>query len=242
MRLLAVTALALCVAMMVGCQKKNRTRTMSRVPTVTTVHVDGNRAAPVGPVAVEAAPSASGAAYGDSPYITLPSASEPGSASAVPSSAYSSSASIAPEPIESPSYTTPSTSYSTAPVPVTSEPVYGGSNTGTAYSSETVLPVFTPGETTATPTPAATFETASTPTPVYTSQPYTASTPTATYSPAPAPSAVSGGTTYIVQKGDTLWSIARRHYGDGRRWTDIAAANNITNAKGLSIGQRLQIP
>ncbi len=30
---------------------------------------------------------------------------------------------------------------------------------------------------------------------------------------------------YVVAKGDTLWQIARRHYGSGRRYVRIAAAN-----------------
>ena len=48
--------------------------------------------------------------------------------------------------------------------------------------------------------------------------------------------------TYGVQKGDTLWSIARRVYGNGQRWTDLAEANGITNPKMLRVGQSLIVP
>ncbi len=45
--------------------------------------------------------------------------------------------------------------------------------------------------------------------------------------------------TYVVRRGDTLQSIARRLYGDSRRWRDIAALN----PKGrLKPGQILKLP
>jgi len=47
---------------------------------------------------------------------------------------------------------------------------------------------------------------------------------------------------YTVKRGDTLYSIARREYGDAKRWVDIAKANGITNEKKISIGTRLVIP
>ncbi len=31
----------------------------------------------------------------------------------------------------------------------------------------------------------------------------------------------------IVQKGDTLWGLAKRYYDDGSRWKDIALANDM---------------
>ena len=34
-------------------------------------------------------------------------------------------------------------------------------------------------------------------------------------------------TKYIVQKGDTLWSISKKYYNDGRKYTKIAKENNI---------------
>ncbi len=56
-----------------------------------------------------------------------------------------------------------------------------------------------------------------------------------------APAAAGGGT-YTVQKGDTLWSIAQRFYGNGQRWQDIAAANPQVDAKRLIVGQQLVMP
>ncbi len=37
------------------------------------------------------------------------------------------------------------------------------------------------------------------------------------------------GTSYTVVRGDSLWDIAVRAYGDGYRWTDIARVNNLQN-------------
>ena len=48
--------------------------------------------------------------------------------------------------------------------------------------------------------------------------------------------------THTVRKGDTLWSIAKEYYGDGKRWKEIAAANGITNESTLSVGKVLRIP
>jgi len=35
------------------------------------------------------------------------------------------------------------------------------------------------------------------------------------------------GNTYVVQRGDTLWDIAQRAYGNGFEWTRIDSANQI---------------
>jgi len=48
--------------------------------------------------------------------------------------------------------------------------------------------------------------------------------------------------TYTIQKGDTLWSIAKRHLGNGKRWTDIVAANPGLDTQKLSIGQTIALP
>ncbi len=48
--------------------------------------------------------------------------------------------------------------------------------------------------------------------------------------------------THTVCEGDTLWSVAKKFYGDGRRWKEIAAANGITNESKLPIGKVLRIP
>ena len=47
---------------------------------------------------------------------------------------------------------------------------------------------------------------------------------------------------YIVQKGDTLWGIANKYYGNGARYHEIAKANNITNPDLIYPGQKLLIP
>ena len=50
------------------------------------------------------------------------------------------------------------------------------------------------------------------------------------------------GRYYTVVKGDTLWAIAKRYYGDGNRYPEIARANNIANPNIIHIGQKLLIP
>lgn len=76
--------------------------------------------------------------------------------------------------------------------------------------------------------------------PIYSQQPVTtmamASTSVPT-SPAPA----IGGNTYTVQKGDTLFKIAREHYGDASAWRKIAAANPGAGGV-IKPGQKLVLP
>ncbi|MGJ0391292.1 MAG: urease accessory protein UreH domain-containing protein [Methylocystis sp.] len=55
--------------------------------------------------------------------------------------------------------------------------------------------------------------------------------------PAPPPS-----TAYVVQRGDTLKSIAKKVYGEARRWRDIAAANPGLRKGKLKQGQSLTLP
>ena len=47
---------------------------------------------------------------------------------------------------------------------------------------------------------------------------------------------------YTVVRGDTLWAIAKRFYGNGNRYPEIAKANNISNPDIIHVGQRLYIP
>lgn len=59
-------------------------------------------------------------------------------------------------------------------------------------------------------------------------------------SPAPKKTAKS----YTTVKGDCLWNIAKKFYGDGSKYTKIYNANKdkIKNPNSISIGQKLNIP
>ena len=48
-------------------------------------------------------------------------------------------------------------------------------------------------------------------------------------------------THYTVQKGDTLWLIAKKVTGDGSNYKAIAQKNNITNPDRIYVGQKLVI-
>ena len=54
----------------------------------------------------------------------------------------------------------------------------------------------------------------------------------------------AGGSTYTVQKGDTLYKLARRFYNDQARWHDIWSANRaqIPDPNLLRVGTQLIIP
>ena len=53
--------------------------------------------------------------------------------------------------------------------------------------------------------------------------------------------AVSGNS-YVVVKGDDLWHVAVRAYGDGYKWTEIAKANNLKNPNVIHAGNVLTLP
>jgi len=58
-----------------------------------------------------------------------------------------------------------------------------------------------------------------------------------TVTPPPA-----AGPTYTIKEKDTLWSIAARYLGSGKRWPEIEAANPGLDHKKLPIGQTIKIP
>ena len=50
------------------------------------------------------------------------------------------------------------------------------------------------------------------------------------------------GSNYTVSKGDSLWNIATRLYGDPNMWTSIAQANHLNNPNIIHTGNSLTIP
>jgi len=48
--------------------------------------------------------------------------------------------------------------------------------------------------------------------------------------------------TYTIQPKDTLWSIAKRHLGDGKRWKEIVDENPGLDPQKLRIGQTIRLP
>lgn len=50
------------------------------------------------------------------------------------------------------------------------------------------------------------------------------------------------GDSYTVAKGDHLWGIAVRAYGDGFRWVEIAQANGLEDPNVIHPGNVLSIP
>lgn len=53
---------------------------------------------------------------------------------------------------------------------------------------------------------------------------------------------VISGATYRVEKGEYLWEIAVRAYGDGYKWVDIAKENNLANPDLIHAGNILILP
>ena len=72
--------------------------------------------------------------------------------------------------------------------------------------------------------------------------------------PAPAAGAAASGSApagenrytqwYEVKSGDTLFKIAKEHYGDGNLYTEIFKANQdvLTDPDKIKVGQKLRIP
>jgi len=75
-----------------------------------------------------------------------------------------------------------------------------------------------------------------------------ASKPAAAAKPAAAEPAATGENPYAqwyeVKKGDTLWKIAKEHYGDGNLYPEIFKANQdvLSDPDKIQVGQKLRIP
>lgn len=61
---------------------------------------------------------------------------------------------------------------------------------------------------------------------------------------APVPTTVTSRRTHVVVKGDTLYNLAQRYYGNQSKWRDIYAANrgSMQRENDLRIGMQLTIP
>lgn len=76
----------------------------------------------------------------------------------------------------------------------------------------------------------------------FTPGPGVSSDPGTGFEPEPLPPAQPATRTYTIRKGDTLWAIATREYGNGQRWVDISSANPSVDPKKLVIGQQIVLP
>jgi 5'-nucleotidase len=68
------------------------------------------------------------------------------------------------------------------------------------------------------------------------------STPSMASEMSGGPSASSVGGKYTIKAGDTLFRIAVTHYGSGRDWKKIAAANPGLDPRHLRVGQSITLP
>ncbi len=70
----------------------------------------------------------------------------------------------------------------------------------------------------------------------------TAKKPTSTAKVAETKSTAVSGDSYTVVKGDTLWDISVRAYGDGYKWLEVAKANKLVNPNLIHAGNVLTLP
>lgn len=47
--------------------------------------------------------------------------------------------------------------------------------------------------------------------------------------------------TYTVKSGETLWAIAKKHLGDGSKYTQLAKINNLSNPNNIKVGQVIKL-
>ena len=107
-----------------------------------------------------------------------------------------------------------------------------------------------PEETAEQPTEPAEEAEPTEPTPEPTAEPTPEPSPEPTEAPTAEPTPVPSTTdqdkveTYTIKRGDTLWGIAKRFYGNGGKWHDIQAANpDVTrNPRRIYAGTELTLP
>ena len=75
--------------------------------------------------------------------------------------------------------------------------------------------------------------------PVFVEQPAVTQTPAAS---AAVPVSGTAGGSYVVKKGDTLFSIAKQAYGNGNQWQKIAQANPGLSPATLKAGRTITLP
>jgi nucleoid-associated protein YgaU len=170
-----------------------------------------------------------------------PTASSPASpASVEPTPAASSPVASTPA-VSTPTASTPAASTSAASTPTaTAEPAPSPSATiAAAEPSPTASAASTP----VAPAPSPTASVAAQPA---RSAPAPAQTAAVSESPAATPShaVVPEVLTYTVVKGDNLWDLAIKYYGDGLRYADIFSANasQIHDPNLIFIGQIFVVP
>ena len=131
-----------------------------------------------------------------------------------------------------------------APVPVmpapTAMPAYAAMPTASPMPAPapapvaTLAPQFQPVNPTDYAAPRPTYASAA---PVRYPAPLPPAQPASAYLPR-----ANAGTRYQVQKGDTLFGIARTRYGDGKRWQQIASANPGLTPATLQAGATIVVP
>ena len=50
------------------------------------------------------------------------------------------------------------------------------------------------------------------------------------------------GESYTVVRGDNLWSISVRAYGDGYKWSEVAKFNALQTPNYIEVGQVIKLP
>ena len=186
-------------------------------------------AAPATPAAAPSPAASSPAAVEPTPAALRPAASTP-------------VASAAPAAAPSPAASSPAAPAAVEPTSAASTPVAAAAPSSPptpAASSAAAEP--TPTATPAAPAPTA--RVAAEPAPSAASP---ASTPAAAETPlaTAAHAVVAEVSTYTVVKGDNLWDLAIKYYGDGLRYADIFSANSsqIRDPNLIYIGQIFVVP